>query len=46
MVGTHVTIAATNSGTFDSYVASPVSEKGAGVVIVSTISGVDSDMTY
>ena len=46
MAGTHVTIAATGSATFDSYVASPVSEKGAGVVIVSTISGVDSDMTY
>jgi len=46
MVGTHVTIAATNSGKFDSYVASPVSEKEAGVVIVSTISGVDSDMTH
>ena len=46
MVGTHVTIAATNSGKFDSYVASPMSEKGAGVVIVSTISGVDSDMTH
>ncbi|HEU4343674.1 MAG TPA: dienelactone hydrolase family protein [Candidatus Binatia bacterium] len=46
MAGTHVTIAAAGSGTFDSYVASPASEKGAGVVIVSTISGVDSDMTY
>jgi dienelactone hydrolase len=46
MAGTHLTIAATNSGTFDSYIALPVSEKGAGVVIVSTISGVDSDMTY
>ena len=46
MVGTHVTIAATNSGKFDSYVAPPVSERGAGVVIVSTISGVDSDMTH
>ena len=44
MAGTHVSIAATDSGTFDSYVASPASEKGAGVVIVSTISGVDSDM--
>src|SRR4029434_2489732 len=46
MTGTHVTIAATGSATFDSYVASPVSDKGAGVVIVSTISRVDSDMTY
>src|SRR5215470_13223614 len=46
MAGTHVTIAATDGGRFDSYVAAPVSEKGAGVVIVSTISGVDSDITY
>ena len=46
MTGTHVTIATTDHATFDSYVASPVSKKGAGVVIVSTISGVDSDMTY
>ena len=46
MAGTHVTIAASGSARFDSYVASPKSEKGAGVVIVSTISGVDSDMTY
>ncbi|MGH7816839.1 MAG: dienelactone hydrolase family protein [Candidatus Binatia bacterium] len=46
MAGTHVTIAAAGGGSFDSYVASPSSEKGAGVVIVSTISGVDSDMTY
>jgi carboxymethylenebutenolidase len=46
MPRTHVTIAASGSAAFDSYVASPVSEKGAGVVIVSTISGVDSDMTY
>ncbi len=46
MAGTHVTIAASGSATFDSYVASPESEKGAGVVIISTISGVDSDMTY
>jgi len=46
MTGTHVTIAATDRATFDSYVASPVSEKGAGVIIASTISGVDSDMTY
>ena len=46
MTGTHVTIAATDRATFDSYVASPVSKKGTGVVIVSTISGVDSDMTY
>jgi carboxymethylenebutenolidase len=46
MAGTRVTIAATDSATFDAYVASPVSEKGAGVIIVSTISGVDSDMTY
>src|SRR5262245_18665033 len=40
MAGTHVTIAGIHGATFDSYVASPVSEKGAGVVIVSTISGV------
>ena len=46
MAGTHVMIAATDGGRFDSYVAAPVSEKGAGVVIVSTISGVDSDITY
>ena len=46
MAGTHVTIAASGGGRFDSYVASPVSEKGAGVIIVSTISGVDSDMKY
>jgi carboxymethylenebutenolidase len=46
MAGMHVTVAAEDGGTFDSYVASPVSEKGAGVIIVSTISGVDSDMTY
>src|SRR5262245_21931640 len=46
MTGTHVTIAATDRATFDSYVASPVSENGAGVIIVSTISGVDSVMTY
>ena len=46
MAGTHVTIAAADGGKFDSYVASPISGKGAGVVIVSTISGVDSDMTY
>ena len=46
MTGTHVTIAATDRATFDSYIASPESEKGTGVVIISTISGVDSDMTY
>jgi carboxymethylenebutenolidase len=46
MAGTHVTVAAADSGTFDSYVASPVAAKAAGVVIVSTISGVDTDMTY
>ena len=46
MAGTHVTIAAVDGGRFDSYVASPVSGKGAGVVIVSTISGVDGDMTH
>ena len=46
MAGTYITIAATDSAKFDSYFASPVSDKGAGVVIVSTISGVDSDMTY
>ena len=41
-----MTIAAADGGKFDSYVAAPVSGKGAGVVIVSTISGVDSDMTH
>jgi len=46
MAGTHITIAAADGGKFDSYVAAPVSGTGAGVVIVSTISGVDSDMTY
>jgi carboxymethylenebutenolidase len=46
MAGTHVTIAAADGGKFDSYVAAPESDKGAGVVIVSTISGVDSDMIY
>ena len=46
MAGTYVTIAASGSATFDSYIASPESEKGTGVVIISTISGVDSDMTY
>jgi len=46
MAGTHVRIATTGSATFDSYIASPESEKGTGVVIISTISGVDSDMTY
>ena len=46
MAGTHVTIPAADGGKFDSYVAAPVSGKGAGVVIVSTISGVDSDMTH
>jgi len=46
MAGTHVTIAAADGGKFDSYIAAPASEKAAGVVIVSTISGVDSDMTY
>ena len=46
MAGTHVTIPAADGGKFDSYVAAPVSGKGAGVVIVSTISGVDGDMTH
>ena len=46
MAGTHVTIAVADGGTFDSYVAAPAAGKGAGVVIVSTISGVDSDMTH
>src|SRR5919109_1612203 len=46
MMGTHLMIAAADSGTLDSYVASPLGAKGAGVVIVSTISGVDTDMTY
>jgi carboxymethylenebutenolidase len=46
MAGTHVTITAADGGMFDSYVAAPVAGQGAGVVIVSTISGVDSDMTH
>ena len=46
MAGTHVTIAAADGRTFDSYVAAPAAGKGAGVVILSTISGVDSDMTH
>lgn len=46
MVGTLVTIAAAGSSTFDSYIAAPAAGEGAGVVIVSTVSGVDSDMTY
>jgi len=46
MAGTHVTIAVADGGTFDSYVAAPAAGKGAGVVIVSTISGADSDMTH
>ena len=46
MAGTHITIAATDGGSFDSYVASPESRRGAGVIIVSTISGVDNDMIY
>lgn len=46
MAGTHVTIAVADGRTFDSYVAAPAAGKGAGVVIVSTISGADSDMTH
>jgi len=46
MAGSHVTIAAANGGRFESYVAAPAAGKGAGVVIVSTISGADSDMTH
>lgn len=46
MAGTHVTIAAADGGSIDSYVAAPAAGKGAGVVIVSTISGADSDMTH
>jgi carboxymethylenebutenolidase len=46
MAGTHVTITAADGGRFDSYVAAPESGKGTGVIIVSTISGVDSDMTH
>jgi carboxymethylenebutenolidase len=46
MAGTHVTIAVADGDTFDSYVAAPAVGKGAGVVILSTISGVDSDMTH
>ncbi|MDH3444895.1 MAG: dienelactone hydrolase family protein [Deltaproteobacteria bacterium] len=46
MAGTRVTITAADGGRFDSYVATPAAGKGAGVIIVSSISGVDSDMTY
>lgn len=46
MAGTHTTIATADGGRFHSYIAAPESGEGAGVVIVSTISGVDSDMTY
>jgi carboxymethylenebutenolidase len=46
MAGTNVKITAADGGKFDSYVASPASNKGAGVVIVSTISGVDGDMIH
>ena len=46
MAGTHVKIAAADGGAFDSYVAAPAAATGVGVVIVSTISGVDSDMTH
>jgi carboxymethylenebutenolidase len=46
VAGTHVTIAAADGGAFDSYVAAPAAGTGAGVIIVSTISGVDSDMTH
>ncbi len=46
MPASHVSITAADGGRFDSYVATPVSEKGAGVIIISTISGVDSDMTH
>jgi carboxymethylenebutenolidase len=46
MAGSHVTIIGADGGRFDTYVASPDCEKGAGVVIVSTISGVDSDMIH
>jgi carboxymethylenebutenolidase len=46
MAGTQVTIAAADGGSLDSYVAAPAVGRGAGVVVVSTISGVDSDMIY
>ena len=45
MPGIHVSIAAA-AGRFDSYLAAPASGKGAGVILISTISGVDSDMTH
>jgi carboxymethylenebutenolidase len=44
MAGSHVKIAAADGGSLDSYVAAPANGKGVGVVVVSTISGVDSDM--
>lgn len=39
-------ITAADGGKFDSYISAPASGKGAGVVIVSTISGVDGDMKH
>ena len=46
MAGAQVSISAADGGAFDSYVVSPAVGEGTGVVIVSTISGVDSDMTH
>jgi carboxymethylenebutenolidase len=46
MTGTHVMIAATDGRRFASYVAAPAAGEGVGVIIVSTVSGVDSDMTH
>jgi carboxymethylenebutenolidase len=46
MAGVHVTIKAADGGRIDSYVAAPAASTGAGVVVLSTISGVDSDMIH
>ncbi len=46
MAGNNVTVAATGDGAIDTYLAAPSSQKTTGVVIVSTISGIDSDMTH
>lgn len=46
MAGSQVKISTADGGSLDSYVATPAAGKGAGVVLVSTISGVDSDMIY
>lgn len=46
MAAAHVSITAADGGTFDSYVNAPATGEGVGVVIVSTVSGVDSDMIH